>query len=75
MSLLDKIKPDQILNEDDLFQKHKEFTEDRKVRWIFRGQKNEAGKTRLKTSLEKAIKSFKIEIYLYAKESKKATEP
>ena len=32
MSLLEEIKPDQILNEDDLFQKHKEFTEDSKVR-------------------------------------------
>jgi hypothetical protein len=60
-SIAEKITPQDIQDMDDLFKIHIEFMDDRKVRWIFRGQEKEQDNNLLKTSLEKAIDSFKIE--------------
>jgi hypothetical protein len=61
-SILEKIVPQNIQDIGDLFKIHLEFMNDRKVRWIFRGQEKEQDNNLLKTSLEKAIDSFKIEM-------------
>jgi len=68
MSILKIIKPENINNTTRLLKIHEDFMNKRKARWIFRGQKSEKKKedekdvNELKTSLEKAIKSFKINL-------------
>lgn len=66
MSILEKIElkniEDEIENAEKLFKIHKKFMRTVNVRWIFRGQKKEEGNNPLKTSLEKALESFKISL-------------
>jgi hypothetical protein len=61
-SILEKIEPEDIDDMGDLFKIHKDFMSDGEVRWIFRGQEKEQDTNLLKTSLEKAIDSFEIEM-------------
>lgn len=60
MSDLSILKTKDINNITELFDIHNDFMKMKKVGWIFRGQKKEKKNEPLKTSLEKALNSFKI---------------